>query len=181
MRGRMEIAIALPATAALLLPAAAMAGKMTVNEAVTGDTNSKVKLVFKTQGEGPPTKDISIMTTNVDSTCPEGGEFSKKLTGIGLAPTGTYLGQAAINDTLGVRVSGAVDPHAERIKDGKVEFLVLAGGDRIREQLRLRRVQGVDARAGSRRAQAAISARARDHLAAVGDEDRNRLPRRSAA
>lgn len=123
--------VALCATGALLLPAAAIAGKKTVNAAVPGDANSKVKLVFKTPGEGPPTKVKSIRITNVDSTCPEGGEFSKKLTRIGLAPTGVYLGQAAINDTLGVRVTGAVDPNAERIKDGEIEFLVLEGGDRI--------------------------------------------------
>jgi len=129
MRRRIAMTLAVGATAGLLLPAVAMAGTKTLNAAVKGDNNSKVKIEFKTR-EGRPTGVNFIKLRNVNSPCPEGGEFSKKFKKVGFSPlTLTFLGGGPVSQTQAAKISGGVDPKVTRIKDGTIEFFRIENGE----------------------------------------------------
>jgi len=103
-----------------------------VNAVVKGDANSKVTITFKVGGD-LPTKVKSFSFKNVDSTCAEGGEVNGSVRNLDLSPMLSFLGGAAVTETLGFRVRGTVDPKARKIKDGEIEFFILENGDRIVE------------------------------------------------
>lgn len=131
MRRRMGMMVAMAATATLLLPVGAMAATKTINAVVKGDANSKVTLKFKVKNGSPPSKLKSFSFKNVDSPCPDGGEFNGESTSNGLSPMLTFVGGNEITDTLGFRHSGTVDPKAKRVKDGKIEFAIIEKGQLV--------------------------------------------------
>jgi hypothetical protein len=45
----------------------------------------------------------------------------------------SFQGGVGVTQTLGFKASGTIDPKAQKVKDGQIEFFVIEDGDRIVE------------------------------------------------